>query len=142
MKISSYNILRSRNAEIRLSVVRDEIIDPVYEYDTLGIIARLLYDADIGATNITLYLYAKGGNTNTFGTELDSIGPMTFVPGATLELFVDKDSASVAYNGTNYCTGTHTNLDLDHWPNGAVCVVEAEDVSGGNTVFGELYHIR
>jgi len=136
------NVVAGAEAEIRFSVVRDAITASAYEYDTRGIIARLVFDQSAVATNITLYLYEKSGGASTWGNELDSSGSLAFVPGATLELFVDEDSAELSYNGTTYCTGTHTNLDLASWPDGAVCAIEAVETTPGTTWFLDMDNFK
>jgi aryl-phospho-beta-D-glucosidase BglC (GH1 family) len=136
------NVVVGTEVEIRLSAVRDEITASAYEYDTRGIIARLVLDQSAAATNITLYLYEKSGGASTWGNELDSSGSIAFVPGATLELFVNEDSAELSYNGTTYCSGTHTNLDLASWPAGAVCAVEAAQATSGTTWYVELDNFK
>jgi len=117
------------DAEIRLSALRDEITSPVKAYDTVGVVARLIYD--VVSNSVTFYLDAKNGGTNTFGTELYQSAAMGFVANGTLMLSVNQTNASIAYNGTNLWKGTH-GLDLAAWPNGAVAAVEAERMSGSS----------
>jgi len=127
------------DAAINLCAVRDEITSRVFSYDTKGVIARLEYDKTGDALRISVY--AKNGGTNTFGTQLQQISGIGFAGGAALALFVNRTNASVIYNGTNLWTGAH-GLNLDSWADGAVFVVEAEQVITNTTQFADLDNIR
>jgi hypothetical protein len=137
------NTLVRTQAEVRLSIVRDSIDQPAYRSDTKGIVARMLVDQDSGGSNtLHLSLHAKGGGTNTYGVQIASYGPLGFVPGGTMALWVTATDAVLSYNGTDYCSGAHTNLDLSSWPNGAVCALEVAEAVTGTTWFVELDNLK
>jgi len=134
------NQVANPEAEIRLAIVRDEITSVVKQYDTPGLIARMEYDAGVGATNVNLYIYRKTGGTNTWGTLLFSESGVSFSTNA-LRMHISENSLSLIYNGiTRFTTNSH-GLDVNAWPDGAVCVVEVEDVSG-NTEFVYLDNMK
>jgi hypothetical protein len=133
------NNVAGYDAAINLCAVRDEITSRTYSYDTKGIIARLEYDKTGDALRISVY--AKNGGTNTYGTQLQQVTGVGFVSGAKLELFVNRTNATVRYNGTNSWSGTH-GLGVDAWPDGAVYVVEAEQVVTNTTQFADLDNIK
>ena len=126
-------------ATVNLGAVRDEVTELIADYNTKGVIARLAYDDN--SNNVHLYLYAKNSGTNTLGTQLYQSSPITFVTNGTLELFVNETNAVLEYAGTQYASVAHS-LELDTWPNGAVCIVEAEDLASGDTVYVEMDHLR
>jgi len=136
------NEVSGGEAEVRLGCVRDEITTVVSNFDTRGIIARLVYDKAGGATNIALSLFAKTGGTNTYGVALFTNSPIAFVPGATLELLVTKTNAVLSYNGSVQGSEAHTNLALDTWMNGAVAFVEAAQAQNGTVQYLELDNLK
>ena len=119
----------------------DEITNVVKQYNCPGIIARLEYDADAGATNVNLYLYAKTNGVNTYGTELFHTNGVAFVTNGTLKLHVTSNSASLIYNGTTYFNAGQHGVNISTWSDGGVCMVEAEDVDG-NTQFAYLDNFK
>ena len=125
--INAASDIGGADAEIRLSALRDEITSPVKTYDAVGIVVRFAYD--VVSNSVTLYVDAKNGGTNTFGTELYQSAAVGFVGNATLMLSINQTNASIDYNGANLWTGAH-GLDLAAWPNGAVAAVEVERMSG------------
>ena len=112
---------------VQLCVLRDSITNAVYHYDTEGLIARMLYDK--ATAQVVLKLYAKDGGADLWGEELFTSDSIPFTPGTNLELLVDSTNATLRYAGTARWSGPHY-LSLDRWPNGAVCVVEVQDLSG------------
>ncbi len=87
-------------------------------------------------------VYAKHSRDVGFGTSLFTSGWPDFAPAAELLLFVNATNASIQYNGTNYWSGAH-GLDLSTWANGAVGIVEADNLfSGTPQTFVELDTIR
>ncbi len=134
------NQVGNPEAEIRLAIVRDEITSVIKQYDTPGLIARMEYDAGIGTTNVNLYVYRKTGGTNTWGTLLYSESGVPFSTNA-LRLHVSVNSLSLIYNGITRFTTNNHGLDVSVWPDGAVCAVEVEDVSG-NTEFVYLDNMK
>ncbi len=128
-------------AEFRLCVLRDEITRRVHEDDTPGIIVRALYEKSGASSNLTLYLYAKNGDTNTYGTEKYSSAPISYVPGTALKVFVNSSTATLVFGTSTNWSGAH-GLNLGSWPNGAVCVVEAEDPTASRTWYLEMDNFR
>jgi len=134
------NDIAGYDSAVNLCAVRDSVSTRVLEYDTEGVVARLEYDQTSSTIRVTIC--AKSGGTNTYGMQLYQSGAIGFVGGTPFELFVDSTSILVRYNGTNIWGGTHTNLDLAGWPNGAVCVVEADNPNGDRTWYAELDDLR
>ncbi len=133
------NRVENPEAEVRLAVVRDEITNVVKQYDTRGLLVRMEYDEDAGATTVNLYMYRKTGGVNTFGDELYRTNGLAFSTNA-LRMHVTSNTLSVIYDGTNYFSDVH-GLDINSWSDGAVAVVEAQDVAG-NTQFAYLDNMR
>lgn len=118
------------NAGVQLAAMRDAVTGAVWGAPSPGVIARCLA---IGSTPfVQLYLHAKGSGETGFGTNLYTSGLLSFVPGATVALFVNTNQAILRYNGITRWSGTH-GLNLGSWANGAACVVEADNLSGGST---------
>ncbi|MBN1268908.1 MAG: cellulase family glycosylhydrolase [Kiritimatiellae bacterium] len=126
-------------AAVNLCLVRDSISSVVSNYDTRGVIARLVYDDN--SSSVDLYLYAKNGGTDSLGTEKAHVGPISFVTNGVLELFVNSTTATLAYAGASYTSVLH-GLNLEDWPYGAAGVVEAARAGGGTAEYAELDDFR
>ena len=133
------NNLSGDDAAVTLSAARDSVTAPIRDYDTKAVIARLLYDQT--DDSLTLKVYAKDGGTSTFGVEKAEVTGVTFVPSNTLVLLVNETNAVLSYGGAELANVSH-GLDLGAWPDGAVCVVEAEDTSSVRTAYVELDNLQ
>ncbi len=127
------NIVVDANGAVALNLaaLRDAVTRRVFEYNTQGVIARLLYRDDMPGTQVTVRVYAKNWDLNTLGALLYTSDAVPFEPGAELALEVNESTARVTYGASVDWTGAH-GLNLNSWVNGAVGVLELEDaVAGG-----------
>jgi len=129
-------------AALNLCALRDAVTRKVYEYNTQGLIARLLYRDDTPGTQVTVQVYAKNWDLNTLGNLLYTSAAVAFEPGARFELEADDSTVSVQYGSSIDWSGGH-GLNLDDWVNGAVGVLELEDaMPGGDSEYILLNEIK
>ena len=133
------NTVTGPEAEIRLLLARDSITNAIYSEATPGVIALFDYDEDTGSTNVSLLLYAKGNDINTYGTLLAS-NTTSFATGGILRLYMDTTNALISYNGVTN-TGLH-NLGVSSWLGGAICAVEAAQMATDTNSYVDLDNLH
>jgi aryl-phospho-beta-D-glucosidase BglC (GH1 family) len=116
------------DAGMQLAVMRDETEVSVWESASPGLITRCIH----GGGTILLQLYENTNGTAGFGDLLFDSGWHSFCTNAMLALHVTHTNAALHYNGSNCWNGAH-HLDTTNWAQGGVCVLEADNLSGGTT---------
>ncbi|HEY8240885.1 MAG TPA: cellulase family glycosylhydrolase, partial [Kiritimatiellia bacterium] len=111
---------------VQLAALRDAVTGAAWWASSPGLIAR-----GISSNGFRLELWAKRDSAPGFGTNLFTSAGMTFVTGAVLALHVNATNAVLQYNGTSAYSTAH-GFNFGAWPNGAACIVECDNLSGGS----------
>ncbi len=126
----------TNDAEIVLNITGDIHTNRAYNADSESIMARVQKNK---ANQVRLSLYAKGPTANTWGSTLYDSGWVGFTENGTLQVVVNQSGVSLSYLGVSSGTKAH-GLDLSLWTDGAIAVVEAENIA--NTTYVELDNFR
>ena len=129
------------DAALGLCFVQDPITNAFYAANTAGAYARLLYDKE--NTSVYVEVFTKTNGVNTWGTARYTNYVSAFVTNdnTAFEFFMNQSNLLVKYNNMDCWTGAH-GLALSDWPNGAVCMLEAQDVATGSTWFAEFDNLK
>ena len=142
--IDSFNVASSDGgndfeAEVKFGVFREPIVENPYFADTAGIMAIIDYNSDDGW--MRLNTYRKNGGSGNNGSSLSGVHFREFVPGATLGIFVNNNTAEMRYNGETLWSGSH-GANLHSWLCGGVAAMSISHHDGQRISYAEVDDLR